>query len=273
MFGNYNNILCLMSLFIIICSGCFPSGNHDDSKIDIDKPRSEDSREISWQKSFKENGMTIIPGSVQIDSIRFEFRWMIAADEEAKLVTLESDGSAELPLLEKKILFLVLENGITLLFQEYFPLADRKEPYTIILIATVSTIELFSVLPDTKLPPSSPLIIKTSSIRWGEVFQKKNVQYLEGSLTASFGTLNIFWKKAAGRIPELITIESPGAGELPPVESRLIPWIDETSATTVICQERYPQLNQEFISYLWCLASVKTDELMFGFKRLGIVCK
>ena len=72
----------------------------------------------------------------------------------------------------------------------------------------------------------------------------------------------------ANHIPKLIILEAPGAGELPPRESKLLIWMDKNSDQTFILQERYPQLNQGYIPYLWCLTSVKTSELLSGFKSL-----
>lgn len=253
MFGKSGKIIWLMGLLILLVLGFSTVSK----------------KKISWQEPYKKKDMTIITGSVQADFGKFELRWIIDADKKARLITLESPGAGELPPIEKKILLMVYKDGITHLFQEWYPLLNVKEPYTIRLITSVSTADLFSVLPASKLPPVSPVIKKTQHIIWGKVYSKNGIQYLQGMLKASFGTLNILWKKEAGRIPQLITMESPGAGELPPIESKLLPWMDETTGTALICQERQPQLNEEYTPYLWCLAKVKTSELLSGFNRLN----
>jgi hypothetical protein len=228
----------------------------------------DDCSKISWQPAFRENGATVIPGSLQTGFGRFEFRWVVVPKGTAKLVTLESPGAGELPLREKKLFLWVRKDHETILFQEWLPLANGKEPRTIRPIAKVRTNELFSVLPKKQLPPASALSQRQSYITWGNEYSKNSVWYLPGSLKASFGTLNIYWRKESARIPELITLESPGAGELPLREISLYLWNDEQTNTSTIFQERQPLLNQDSTTYLWPLVTVKTDELMAGFRQL-----
>ena len=98
--------------------------------------------------------MTALPGWVRADFGRFEFRWLIAPDGNARLATLEPAGSGEIPPMEKELWPLVLDGGATALFQEWFPLLNVKAPTILRLIVVVSTKELFSVLPGTKVPPA-----------------------------------------------------------------------------------------------------------------------
>lgn len=224
---------------------------------------------ITWQKPYKDNNDTIIIGSVKAGFGKFEFRWIIRHDETVKIITLESSGSGELPPMEKKILLLVLDTGNTILFQEWLPLVNVKEPYAIRPIAKVSTSDLFSLLPKVKTPPTSTINQKIYKVKWSKTFLKNEIKYLQGAVKASFGTLNIYWKKGKEHPLELITLESPGAGELPLMEMKLFPWMDESKGITIIFQERMPQLNQGNISYLWPLTAVKTSDFISGFKRLN----
>jgi len=269
---SINNIRRMVLIIVVVF--CFSSltacsgKKTGDSKNNI-KPSSENKMKISWQQPVKKNDYTIIPGYAKADFGRFEFRWIIKPGGVSKLITLEPSGSSELPLVEKKVLPLVLSDGNTLLFQERPSLLNEKKPLRICAITSVSTLDLFSVFPVVKLPPSC-IISKTSNhIKWDNVFSKNGVKYLQGYTKSSFGSLNLLWKKEGSRNPELVVVESPGAGELPAVETKLLPWIDEASGLTVICQERFPQLNQGYCSYLWCLTTVKTSELLWGFNLIN----
>jgi hypothetical protein len=222
---------------------------------------------IFWQAPYNERGATVIPGSLEASFGRFEFRWVIDAEQKVKLINLEPAGSAEVPMREKKILFLLANDGTTRMFQEWFPLTGGQEPYAIRSIAVVSTKDLFSPVSD-KVPPIAPPPAEVKPINWENPYQRNNAQYIQASLHLSFGAFNIYWRSKPGQVPELITLEAPGAGELPPVEQRLSPWFDEAAGITYICQERFPMLHQGFVPYLQCLAKVKTDELLAGLKRL-----
>ncbi len=225
---------------------------------------------IVWQAPHEEKGRIVKTGAVAADFGRFEFQWILEPEKKTiRLVTIEAPGAGELPAEEKKVLPLVVNSGVTILFLEWPPLLHSKKPYTIRAVAGVSTADLFSALPELKKPPSAPEMKTPRSIVWNNITVRKGVQYLEGAVKASFGTLDLYWKKEEGRVPELVTIEAPGAGELPPVEAKLLPWMDEGSGLTIICQERRPQLNESFPAYLAGLVMVKTADLMAGFDRLN----
>jgi hypothetical protein len=262
-------MICGLFFLVFLYSSCFSNGCHEGAENNRDKSASATTAAITWEKSVSEKGRTIIPGSLQADFGRFEFRWIITAEGKTKLVFLEPVGSAELTPIEKNILLLADETGNTLLFQEWFPLSDSKEPASLNLIAAVSTKELFSVLTPEKQPPTAPIIKHTAHISWGDTYRNKGATYLRGTVPVSFGTLNILWKKKAQSIPLLITEETPAAGELPPSEAPLAFWTDKTAGISLICQERHPQLNQKFIRHLWPLAKVKTEELLEGLRRLA----
>ena len=250
------------------CGACFSSGRRGDSDNGGPAPGVEEKGGISWKKPATDKEETITAGSIKAGFGTFVFQWVTDAGGRTALVTMESSGSAELPPIRRSVLPMVTGNKTTLLFLERFPLLNGREPSRLSLIASVSTAELFSVLPAGKLPPASPSIENASPLLWGEISMKKGANFLPGTLSASFGKLNILWKKTGSGVPALILEESLGAGELPPVESPLYAWMEESSGTTMIFQQRQAQLNQKFVPHLWALARVKTDELMEGFRRL-----
>lgn len=224
---------------------------------------------VLWQPAFEQNGNRIIPGLIKTNSGAIQIKWVIDIHGNAKLVTLIALGAGELPPREQRLLPMVLENEeTTLLFQEWFPAMNVKEPSQIRIIAAVPTTDLFLVLNTAKPPSVSLKGQKPQTINWENSSVKNGITYLPGNIKAPFGTLNIAWKKEEGRIAELISFKAPGAGELPPVESKLYLWKD-SSKTTVICRERRPQLNQSYVSYLYPLVKVKSSKLMDGFKRLN----
>lgn len=225
---------------------------------------------VLWKSAFEQNGNKIIPGLIKTNSSTIQIKWIIDTHGKAKLVSLISFGAGELPPQEQKLLPMVCEeNGRnTILFQELYPLMNVKEPPTVQIIAVVPTANLFEVL-NTAKPPSVDLKNqKPQTIYWEKPSIKNKITYLPGIIKASLGTLNIAWKKEEKRNAELISFETPGAGELPLLESKLYLWKD-SSNTTVIFQERHPQLNQGYVSYLYPLVKVKTSKLMDGYKRLN----
>ncbi len=224
---------------------------------------------VTWQPAFKQNGNQIIPGLIKTNSTSIQIKWVIDIREKVKLVALNTLGAGELPPIEQGILPLVLEGEkTTLLFQEWYPAMNVEEPPAIRLIAAVPTTKLFSVLNSAKPPSVSLKDQKPQTIYWENPSLKNGFTYLKGGIKAPFGMMNIAWKKEGNRAAELISFEIPGAGELPPVESKLYLWQD-SSNTTIICQIRHPQLNQRYVAYLYPLVKVKTSKLMTGFKRLN----
>ncbi|MBN2353073.1 MAG: hypothetical protein JXD23_10930 [Spirochaetales bacterium] len=220
----------------------------------IDQKRSAE--KISWWAKRSENGMTIIPGSVGADATRLEFRWTIDARGTAALTTAAGE----------KIFPLVLTGGTAMLFTEKPP-AGTGTPRSLRPAATVSTSDLFSVVPPGKTPPASTLPETAGPITWGGKHARGGAEYREGSVKVSFGTFTFYWKKSGGRAPELVSLDEPGSGELPPVETRLLPWSDEATGVTYIFREWHPLLNQAYVSSLRCPAAVKTDELLAGLPR------
>jgi hypothetical protein len=184
------------------------------------------------------------------------------------LTALESSGSTEKAMHRQTILPLVLNDERALLFQELLPQPRAQEPPRLDLMAVVSAKDLFSVLAMANIPPAQSLPDVSTPLEWGEEFLRGKAQYLPATLKVSFGTLNIFWKKTPGKTTDLVTEESPGAGELPTVEKKLLLWFDESSGTAFIFHEMFPLLNQKYVPYLVCLARVKSDVVLSGFKRL-----
>lgn len=257
-------LVCSAGFCFFLLTSCF-----GETKNGVIKSADDGGMKISWNEPIKDKDKTIIHGYARTDSGLFEFMWIIKSEKESKLVAMKAPGSAELPLKEKKVMPMVLSDGVTLLFQEWPPLLNEKKPLRIRLIASVSTAELFSVLPDKIIPQSCIVPKAPEQIKWGTVFNKKGIKYIQGTTRASFGSLNLLWKKDGAKNPELIVEERPGAGELPAVERKLLPWIDETGGFTFICQERLPQLNQGSSPYLWCLTAVKTEEILSAYELIN----
>mgnify|MGYP005840051399 CR=1 FL=1 len=226
-------------------------------------------RKISWQSPFSRNGEIVIIGSIETTHGGFEFRWVLGSHGEARLVTLVAFGAGELPPREMKLFPLVRKGGTTLLFQEWFPLVGVEEPPTIRVVAEVPTAELFSVLPAGQQPPPAAISKRRQTIEWTAVQERDGRKYLPGRVKASFGTLEIIWKKEPDHMPELIMLETPGAGELTPTETRLYLWTEAAAGATVICREVHPRLDQEFVSHLQCLVTVRTTELISGFRSIN----
>jgi len=262
------NVFFIFAIYSLLIFTACSENRINDSTNSILKTVAGNTMKIIWQPQKKMKDKTVIPGSSKADFGKFEFRWIINPDGKARLVTMEPAGSAELPLIEKRIMPLVLPDGSTLLFQDWLPLLNEKKTSSIRLITRVSTSELFSVFPVVKVPPSSAIGKTVNQVLWGIVCVKNDVKYLPGSTKVPSGSLNILWKKRGAGIPELVTEESPGAGELPAVERKLLIWIDETSGITYICKEQFPLLDQGYCSYLQCLTAVKTDELLKGFAAI-----
>lgn len=252
----------IMFLFILVVGLTF-GGFHCNADNSA-KPNGN----IIWQPGFEQNGNRVIPGLIKTAYTTIQIKWLIDSRGNAKLVVLNAFGAGELPPMEQRLLPMVFGSGeTTLLFQEWFPLMNVKEPSTVRIMAAVPTVNLFSVLNASKPPSISLRGQKSQTISWGKSSIKNGITYLPGSIKASFGTLNIAWKKVGKRNAELISFETPSAGELPPLESKLYLW-KESSSKTVLCQERQPQLNQGYVSYLYPLVKVKTSKLMAGFKNL-----
>ncbi|MGE5605514.1 MAG: hypothetical protein ACM3YE_07480 [Bacteroidota bacterium] len=260
----YYTMLAGVLFFIFVFGGLTFGAKQAENRVFL-------SGRISWRSPYMENDMKIIPGWVRVNSGKLEFRWTINQDGIARLEAIKNTNAGKKFAIDKQIFLLVRDDGKTLLFQKQSPLVNVNEPSTMLLIVAVSTKDLFSVLPKTKISPMSVIKQQTQPITWGKEFVKKDIRYLPGSLKASFGTLNIYWKKEVNRNPELITMKSPGAGELPPNESSLYLWVDELTGNTVIMQERQPQLNKEFAPYLLPLAVVNTDDLMARLKQTNFL--
>jgi len=270
---SVNNIRLMLLIipagfFIFLSTACFNNERVDTKSNDI-KPAAGDKMKISWQQPVKVKDETVIQGFVKSGFGNFEFMWVINPEGMSKLVTRKFSGSAELPLKEKKILPLVLPDGSTILFQEWPPLLNEKRPYSMRVIATVPTSELFSVLPGVKLPPSCIISKIPEQIKWDKVFDKNGIKYLQGNTKGSSGPVNLLFEKKGSGNPELVLVESQGNGELSSKESKLLPWMDETTGLTYICQERFLHLNQGNSPYLWCLATVKTVELLSGYNLIN----
>lgn len=268
MINKQSMVALIPTVFCLFLIACF-NGGKVDTERNIIKAVSEDAMKITWQESVNKSDKTFIAGSAESDFGRFNFTWIMNSKGEVQLVTLQFPGSAELQIQEKKVMFLLIEGGVTFLFLDSPSLMNEKKPFTIKMITAVLTEDLFSVISGKKIPPMCTLPQKPESITWSKVLNKNGIKYLQGAIKTSYGSLNLLWKKDGNRNAELIMEERRGGGELPVIERKLLPWIDETSGLTFICQERFPQLNQNYAPYLWCLTAVKTSELLSGYETIS----
>ncbi|NLG84160.1 MAG: hypothetical protein GX493_06055 [Firmicutes bacterium] len=220
---------------------------------------------IAWQKPFVVDGLTIIPGSVRSAHGTFAFRWVIDRDGGARLTTTVPFGAGELPPREIDLFPLIRKDGMTLLFQEWFPLVNVREPSTIRIVAKVATAELFSVLPTGQHLPAENISKKRQAIAWGTRQERDGIEYLPGRVETSLGSMEIVWKKEPGHLPELVLSEPPKAEGLPPGEVRLYPWMEGAIDTTFVFRKAPPRVDGASIMRLQYLVTVRTTELLAGF--------
>lgn len=219
---------------------------------------------ITWENSYQKDGSTVIPGSVMTDSGRVTLRWILLPNRTTRLVSVVTPGAGERPPVETPLYLLLRQDGTTAVFQEWFPLVNTFAPPELRAIAVVKTEELFAVT-GVNSPPVHQMGARTAKITWDGTVTKNEVQYVGGAVQTEFGQINIYWK--VDGMPQLITLDAPGAGEMPPQEAKLYLWHDKTNAVTMILQVRAPLLNQGGPSYLWPLVTVSTDDLMDGLKK------
>lgn len=219
---------------------------------------------IAWQPARVEKGATELPGTVPADFGTFELRWVIGPQVNARLVTREPAGSAELPLMEKELWPLVLEGGVTAVFQEWFPLLNANEPTTARLIVVVKTADLFSVLADGRTPPEERLARGLAAIRWAGVSEAASARRVRGTT----GEFELSWERMARRAPELVgrRLSTIGQGGLP--ELRLIPWMDASVGNAMILMKVPAPEAGGAAAHLAPLVTVNTEELLRGFDRL-----
>jgi len=225
-------------------------------------------RAISWEKPFTENGKTVVPGSVQADFGRFEFRWLLAPDGSTRLVTIEPGGSAEVPSLEKQLWPLVLDTGVTALFLEWLPLLNDKSPIRLRMIVVVSTKELFVELPTLLIPGASNLRRAFDTVSWDGLSEENGTQFLRGAIRSSDGTHDVFWKREPRGQPVLREKAQKPVGHLSTGEIRLVPWIDDEARAAMICREIGIEDDKSQTPHLVPLAMVQKEELLSGYRGL-----
>ncbi|MBN2402891.1 MAG: hypothetical protein JXN64_10885 [Spirochaetes bacterium] len=248
-----------------------PNNTTESAKVEGSRiaPKLKTADKVTWQKPKKEKDTTIYSGSAQADFGTFNFKWSVNPRGTAQLTTLESSGSGELPPREKKVFTQIRNDGATRLFHEWYPLANEKKPVTLRFIVDVKTTELFSAFTDLKLPEEedSSSDQKILPVKWDKIFKQNDVHYLPGSIASSHGRLNIFWKKKINQNPELLIAGKDGSGKVLP-ETRLYFWPDESSNTSTIFLEQQLEFKNGNIPYLSYLATVRTDEILSGFKSV-----
>jgi hypothetical protein len=279
MFSKYHFTLFVFALFMlsVSCSSnsslnksdnTEPKKSNENPKVEGSRiaPGLENANKITWEKPRKEKESASFSGSAKASFGTFNFKWNVDPKGTTQLTTLESSGSGELPPKEKKIFLQIRDNGTTRLYQEWYPLVNVKKPVILKYIVDVPTVELFSLLPEVKLPAGiveSASDQKIQPIKWGKTFKQNNIQYLPCNALLS-GKLNIFWEKKANQFPELIAVENYKQGMMTP-KSKLYLLIDDSNNTTILLLEKQFQSSQGNIPYLFPVTTVKTDELISGF--------
>jgi hypothetical protein len=274
MSAKYNFVI-LVTVFLVLLISCtsvnteskIADGKKSSGKSKLESnriaPGIKDSNKVTWQKQIKEKQETIYSGSAKTSFGTFNFKWNVNLKGSTELTTLVSSGSGELQPKEKKIFIQIRNNGTTKLFQEWFPLFNEKKPITLKYISDIPSAELFSAFKDVKLPNESvdwASDQKTQSIQWGKNYIQNHIQYLPGSVTASFGKLNIAWEKKANQSPVLVALEKNQ------INLKLYILMNEKNNSSELFLEKQFNSNQGSIPYLYYLTKVKTDELIAGFK-------
>jgi hypothetical protein len=258
-----------LPVIIIFCMtdlSCFKNADADSKNI---RTSAVKTKSISWHRPVKEKNRTVIPGSVMTDSGILEFRWVLDRKGMPALSTLKLPSSTELSPEESRILPLFLSDGSAILFLERHPLLDRPGPSLIVNTVIVTAEDLLSVLSGDRRVQSYPPLGNAEIVTWGKVFVKNDVFYLQGNTKNSSGSVNLHWKKKNAENAELVLVERPGAGELPPVEIMLYIWINEKTGTAVICRENFPLIGRGTISSLAVMAVVKLNDLINGFMTIN----
>ncbi|HEX2952706.1 MAG TPA: hypothetical protein VHR47_01830 [Bacillota bacterium] len=222
---------------------------------------------LLWQKPVQKADMTVINGSTQADFGSFQIYWALAPKKAARLMTLESSGSGELPPRPKPVLLWVRSDGTTLLFKEWLPLLNEIGPTSLRSITCVSTKTLFSVIPDDQSPAVSPLSKKTASIRWKKFIQKDGAKYLPGSLKTTAGRFDLSWKKVSGHMPEFIAITASSNGGPESDESALYLWMDPNQNLAAIFQDKI--LDPSGVAFLQPIAVVSRSKLLAAFRKIN----
>jgi hypothetical protein len=223
---------------------------------------------IIWRQTLREDGIMAVTGSLEIASGKYEIRWIISDKGQPRLIAQQLNLPDGMPSSERKILILPQTDGTTSLFLDKGETAGTKNPSLLRFLALVKTAELFLPIPQVPVPTAAAANQLPTRLSWGKPYIKNTNRYIPGSFEASFGKLNISWKKTAEGRVELIGFESPGAGELPPRETPFLFWIDPERGLAFICSENAPQLNEKRVSYLVRLGTVYENEILEGLKRL-----
>jgi hypothetical protein len=282
MFSKYHLTLFVFALFTlsVSCSSnsslnksdnTEPKKSNENPKVEGSRiaPGLENTNKITGEKPRKEKEPASFSGSAKAGFGTFNFKWNVDPKGTTKLATLESSGSGELPPKEKKIFLQIRNDGTTRLYHEWYPLVNVKKPVTLKYIVDVPTAELFSLLPEVKIPAGiveSTSDQKIQPIAWGKTFKQNNIQYLPCNAVSAW-KLNIFWEKKTNQFPELIAVENYKQQNMTS-KSRLYLLIDENNNTTILFMEKQFQSTQGNIPYLLPVATVKTDELISGFNSM-----
>ncbi|MFH0976703.1 MAG: hypothetical protein V1874_13045 [Spirochaetota bacterium] len=277
-------VILLISSFILftICSSCSTVSietNIKESKKYTEYPKIEGNRIAPGLKdnnkikqtesdSDKKKETSNLTGSIKTSFGTFNYKWNIDTKGIAHLTSLESAGSGELPAKEKKIFIKFINDRTTELYQEWFPLLNEKKPVTLKYTAEVPSSKLFSAFPDVNLQTES---IESNSdqiiqpVSWGKIYQHNNTLYLPSNIKTSTGMLNIAWEKKTNKFPELIAFDK---NKKEKNTLKIFILNNEKNNTSMLFIEKMLQSKNGTIPYLSYLITVKTDELITGFKSI-----
>jgi hypothetical protein len=135
-------------------------------------------------------------------------------------------------------------------------------------LVTVNSKQLFAALPKPELPTVGGQTNTVSSINWGKIQIKDRVCRLPGKIRAKSGALTVFWKAAAGQIPELFLSRQPDHDRQSTRDEKLYLKEDAAAQTTTLYREERPLAGKRGSAYLWPVAAVKTGQLMAMLTKL-----
>ncbi|MBN2625449.1 MAG: hypothetical protein JXA95_02195 [Spirochaetales bacterium] len=256
----------LLFFFFIAAMTMLANGRSDRNMTDRPENNSEEMlalfhtelEEIHWTETGNEH----IDGWLLSESGRFELSWKKKESSQPLLMTRLDGGSGEAPTYDLPLYILNPNDDISIVFRLFEPLLNSDMPAELRLVAAVSGEELYSAAGSGYAPYISSPRSAAQRIGWKESPEVKNeISYFCGTVRSESGKLNIYWKERAGHSPELVTLESPGAGELPPEDKTVFIWKDRKRGLSFLFSLFHPLLNQKGVTALSFMGCVETDDL------------
>lgn len=244
--GSKLLLITLISLFFAI------SGYSSNTRV-IDEYS-----KISWNHSYQKDNFTYIPGTIKIDSRIVNIFWKIGPNNNLHLYTTNFDHNEELyPRYQT--------NGFVRAFRR-LP-SNKNEPSKLQQIFLVKTANLHQAL---KKPVSFKPFDLDSNIRlidWKKSYTKNQADWLPGKVSASFGTLNLYWKRESSNDIKLITLDTKGGAERASREEELMLLANQDGTTTIFKIQQ--PLNNRFESpVLIGIVTVNTENLNDGLAQI-----